>query len=62
MPWTKDERIEIILMAGSLSCCEVAMDFNRKRNTRQIHKDWKCWGRVRVCIRLEIKMSLLGQH
>ncbi|MCI4382629.1 hypothetical protein PGIGA_G00017000, partial [Pangasianodon gigas] len=37
MPLTKEERIEIILMAGSGSCCKVAMDFTRKHGKHITH-------------------------
>jgi len=37
MPLSKEERIEIILMAGSGSCRKVAIDFNRKHGKHITH-------------------------
>ena len=37
MRLTKEQRIEIILMAGSRSSCMVALNFNRKHGTNITH-------------------------
>ena len=37
MPLSKEEHIEIILMAGSGSCRKVAIDFNRKHGKHIKH-------------------------
>ena len=37
MPLSNEERIEIILMAGSGSCRKVAIDFNRKHGKHVKH-------------------------